>query len=113
MKQKISVNCKKLLQYRKEAWKNGLLACGIEDEEFALLLAEQFPEERRSKPFVYEDSFSVLDQLKGKYKLLFLTNGSPDFQNTKLDITPELVPYFDEIVISGAFGRGKTRSIYF
>ena len=70
-------------------------------------LAERFPEERRRNPFVYEDSFSVLDQLKGNYKLLLLTNGSPDLQNTKLDITPELVPYFDEIVISGAFGRGK------
>ena len=93
--------------YRKEAWKNGLFACGIEDEEFAYSLAEQFPEERRRNPFVYEDSFSVLDQLKGNYKLLLLTNGSPDLQHTKLDITPELVPYFDEIVISGAFGRGK------
>ena len=49
----------------------------------------------------------MLDELKGKYKLLLLTNGSPDLQNTKLTITPELVPYFDEIVISGDFGRGK------
>ena len=56
---------------------------------------------------MYDDSFAVLDQLKGKYKLLLLTNGSPDLQNTKLDITPELVPYFDQIVISGAFGKGK------
>ncbi len=94
-------------QYRKDAWKNGLKVCGIEDEEFAAFLAEKFPEERRKKPFVYEDSFQVLDQLKGNYKLLLLTNGSPDLQNTKLTITPELVPYFDEIVISGAFGRGK------
>ena len=46
-------------------------------------------------------------ELKGKYKLLLLTNGSPDLQNTKLEITPELVPYFDQIVISGAFGKGK------
>ncbi len=75
--------------------------------EFAAELAERFPAERRKKPFVYEDSFAVLDELKGKYKLLLLTNGSPDLQNTKLEITPELVPYFDHIVISGAFGRGK------
>ena len=80
---------------------------GIDDDEFATILAERFPEERRNKPFVYDDSFAVLDQLKGKYKLLLLTNGSPDLQNTKLDITPELVPYFDQIVISGAFGKGK------
>ena len=94
-------------RYRKESWSKGLLSIGIDDDEFATTLAERFPEERRKKPFVYDDSFAVLDRLKGKYKLLLLTNGSPDLQNTKLDITPELVPYFDQIVISGAFGRGK------
>ncbi|WP_428908518.1 HAD family hydrolase [Niallia sp. Krafla_26] len=94
-------------QYRKDAWRNGLLGCGIDDEKYAAFLAEKFPEERRRKPFVYDDCFSVLDQLKGNYKLLLLTNGSPDLQNTKLTITPEIVPYFDEIVISGAFGKGK------
>ncbi|WP_338469308.1 HAD family hydrolase [Niallia sp. XMNu-256] len=94
-------------QYRKDAWTNGLKACGIDDKEYGAFLAEKFPEQRRKKPFVYEDSFQVLDELKGNYKLLLLTNGSPDLQNTKLTITPELVPYFDEIVISGAFGRGK------
>ncbi len=93
--------------YRKESWHRGLLKLGIDDKEFAAELAELFPAERRKKPFVYEDSFAVLDELKGKYKLLLLTNGSPDLQNTKLEITPELVPYFDHIVISGAFGRGK------
>ncbi|WP_077210840.1 HAD family hydrolase [Bacillus dakarensis] len=93
--------------YRKDAWTKGLEAVGINDPEFGQELAERFPAERRKKPFVYEESFQVLDKLKGKYKLLLLTNGSPDLQNTKLEITPELVPYFDQIVISGAFGRGK------
>ncbi|MFL0474402.1 HAD family hydrolase [Priestia sp. 179-F W1.4 NHS] len=93
--------------YRKEAWTRGLRALGIHDDAFGAELAERFPLERRKTPFVYEETFEVLDQLKGKYKLLLLTNGSPDLQNTKLDITSELVPYFDEIVISGAFGRGK------
>jgi len=93
--------------YRKESWTRGLKACGIDDPDFGHELAERFPAERRQKPFVYEESFQVLDELKRKYKLLLLTNGSPDLQNTKLTITPELVPYFDQIVISGAFGRGK------
>ncbi|WP_416829328.1 HAD family hydrolase [Ectobacillus polymachus] len=93
--------------YRKEAWTRGLQALSIDDPAFGYELAEHFPQERRKNPFVYEESFEVLDELKGKYKLLLLTNGSPDLQNTKLDITPELVPYFDHIVISGAFGRGK------
>lgn len=94
-------------QYRKNAWTKGLLALGIDDPAFGAELGERFPEERRKKPFVYDDTFTTLDQLKGKYKLLLLTNGSPDLQNTKLKMTPELVPYFDHIIISGAFGKGK------
>ncbi len=93
--------------YRKEAWKRGLERLGIEDEDFSDQLAEQFPVERKKNPFIYEESMRVLNQLKGDYELLLLTNGSPDLQNTKLSMTPELVPYFDHIIISGAFGKGK------
>lgn len=93
--------------YRKDAWTKGLLSLGIDDDEFGEELAERFPLERKKKPFLYEETFSVLDELKGKYSLLLLTNGSPELQNTKLEITPELVTYFDQIVISGDFGKGK------
>lgn len=93
--------------YRKEAWTNGLLKLGIDDPDFGEELGERFPLERKKRPFLYEETFQVLDELKEDYQLLLLTNGSPDLQNTKLTITPELVPYFDQIVISGAFGRGK------
>ncbi|YCA45727.1 HAD family hydrolase [Bacillus sp. JZ8] len=93
--------------YRKEAWTQGLKELGIDDEAFGAELAERFPLERRKHPFVYEESFRTLDKLKENYRLLLLTNGSPDLQNTKLEITPEIAPYFDEIIISGAFGRGK------
>ncbi|WP_075981632.1 HAD family hydrolase [Bacillus massilinigeriensis] len=93
--------------YRRDAWTLGLKAMGVDDPNFGFELGERFPVERRKVPFVYEDTFSTLDRLKGKYQLLLLTNGSPDLQKTKLRITPELVPYFDQIVISGDFGRGK------
>ncbi|MDQ0230043.1 HAD family hydrolase [Metabacillus malikii] len=93
--------------YRKEAWIRGLKACGIDNSVFGAKLAEEFPANRRKSPFVYDETFSVLDKLKEDYRLLLLTNGSPDLQNTKLEITPELVPYFEQIIISGAFGRGK------
>ncbi|MFT8320449.1 MAG: HAD family hydrolase [Bacillus sp. (in: firmicutes)] len=93
--------------YRKEAWTNGLAAVGIDDKELGEILAEAFPQFRKESPFVYEETFAVLDQLKDKYKLVLITNGSPHLQNTKLTITPEIAPYFDEIVISGAFGKGK------
>ncbi len=93
--------------YRKDAWTTGLKSMGVDDPDFGYELAERFPQERRKVPFVYEETFNTLDKLKGKYQLLLLTNGSPDLQKTKLEITPELVPYFDQIVISGDFGRGK------
>ncbi|MBP1970077.1 putative hydrolase of the HAD superfamily [Virgibacillus natechei] len=93
--------------YRRDAWTSGLNDLGIDDPAFGHELAETFPKIRREMPFVYTDTFRVLDQLRGEYQLLLLTNGSPDLQQTKLDITPELVPYFDHIVVSGAFGKGK------
>jgi len=93
--------------YRKEAWVNGLKELGVNDPAFGEELAERFPKERRQRPFIYEDTFTLLDQLHGRYQLLLLTNGSPDLQMTKLEITPEISPYFDHILISGAFGRGK------
>lgn len=99
--------------YRKDAWTRGLKLCGIDDPEFGAQLAEEFPAQRHQKPFVYEESFQVLDELKKSYRLLLLTNGSPDLQNTKLDITPELVPYFEQIIISGAFGKGKPDATIF
>lgn len=99
--------------YRKDAWTQGLAKMGIEDATFGEELAERFPQERRKLPFLYEETYAVLDRLKGKYALLLLTNGSPELQNTKLEITPELVPYFDKIVISGDFGRGKPDATIF
>ncbi|MGO4886883.1 HAD family hydrolase [Anaerobacillus sp. MEB173] len=108
---KINVNFRKMKDivptYRKEAWTKGLKALGVDDPAFGAELGELFPANRRKSPFLYEDTFKVLDELKDKYQLILLTNGSPTLQNEKLDMTPELVPYFDHIIVSGAFGRGK------
>jgi putative hydrolase of the HAD superfamily len=93
--------------YRREAWTAGLKSMGIDDPDFAYELAERFPLERRNLPFVYDETFEILDRLKGEFQLLLLTNGSPDLQKTKLAITPKLTPYFDHIIISGDFGKGK------
>lgn len=93
--------------YRREAWTRGLRAAGIDNEQLGADLAEQFPQERRSRAYVYEETYEVLQTLKEHYSLLLLTNGSPDLQQEKLDGVPDLVPYFDHIVISGSFGRGK------
>lgn len=93
--------------YRTAAWTNGLKALGIEDEIFGAELGERFVAERKVAPFLYEDTFAVLDELKGKYQLVLLTNGAPSLQHLKLEITPEIAPYFDHIIISGDFGKGK------
>lgn len=93
--------------YRRDAWTKGLLACGIDNEQLGFELGERFAEERRNRPYVYDETFEVLDQLKDRYKLLLLTNGSPDLQREKLAMVPKLAPYFDHIVISGEFGEGK------
>ncbi|MGG3572783.1 HAD family hydrolase [Bacillus gobiensis] len=94
-------------EYRRNAWTNGLKAAGIDDPEFGAYLAQFFADERRRRPYVYDETFAVLDQLKGKYELLLLTNGDPSLQKEKLAGVPELAPYFNEIVISGDFGKGK------
>ena len=93
--------------YQTESWNRGLKALGVDNEQLAQKLAEQFAAERRARPHVYEETFQVLDELKEKYKLLLLTNGCPGLQQEKLDGVPALAPYFDEIVISGSFGKGK------
>ncbi|MBK3495940.1 HAD family hydrolase [Viridibacillus sp. YIM B01967] len=93
--------------YRKNSWTVGLAKLGIDNAELGAELGEYFIEARKQSPFVYEETYEVLDALKGNYKLILLTNGSPSLQHTKLEITPEIAPYFDHIVISGDFGRGK------
>lgn len=99
--------------YRKESWRKGLSAMGIEDEALALQLSDRFVQERRNRPHIYEETFQILDELQGKVKLLLLTNGCPALQQEKLDGVPKLAPYFDQIVVSGAFGKGKPNAEIF
>lgn len=93
--------------YRKESWTRGLKSLGVDDEKLGAFLGDMFHDERRRRPIVYDDTFETLDRLKGAYKLLLLTNGSPDLQWEKLNAVPQLATYFDHIVISGDFGQGK------
>ena len=99
--------------YRKEAWTKGLMILGIDDGALGAELGERCVDERKKSPFVYEDTYVVLDELKDKYQLILLTNGSPSLQNLKLEITPEIRPYFDQVIISGEFGKGKPEAELF
>lgn len=94
-------------EYRRTAWTRALKKSGVEDKALGIELSEYFPVMRAENPFVYEDTFQVLEQLKGRYQLVLLTNGSPSLQQKKLEMSPGIAPYFDDIVVSGAFGIGK------
>ncbi|HEY9578054.1 MAG TPA: HAD family hydrolase, partial [Pseudobacillus sp.] len=97
---------KDISDYQLKTWKNGLEAVGIQGA--AEWARERFREVRRYSPFLYDDTITVLDKLKeNDFRLLLLTNGAPSLQLEKLTMTPELVPYFEHIVISGNFGFGK------
>ncbi|MFK2826279.1 HAD-IA family hydrolase [Bacillus sp. B190/17] len=97
---------KDIADYQYKSWEKGLKAVGIEGA--ADWAKERFREVRRYSPFLYDETLTVLDQLKEKgFRLLLLTNGAPSLQLEKLQMTPELVPYFEHILISGNFGFGK------
>lgn len=93
--------------YQKNVWNLSLKKFNVNDSQLAAQMAETFKAKRRQTQFVFSDTFAVLNAFYGKYRLLMLTNGAPSLQRMKLSITPELAPYFDHIVISGAFGKGK------
>ena len=93
--------------YRADSWTAGLKEYGIDYAAFGQELGEKFVENRIASPCLYDETYQVLDDLKERYQLILLTNGAPSLQNKKLEITPELVPYFDKIIISGDFGIGK------
>ncbi|MGY4690020.1 HAD family hydrolase [Salibacterium sp. K-3] len=93
--------------YQRKTWVEALRRHGVENEPLGIRLAARFPYHRMHLPFVYPDTFETLAALKKDYNLFLLTNGAPSLQNTKLDMTPQLVPYFEYILVSGAFGFGK------
>jgi putative hydrolase of the HAD superfamily len=99
--------------YQLEAWRNGLQAIGVKNERLALELAKAFPKHRMKLPYVFEDTYSVLKQIKDNFIVILLTNGSPSLQQTKLSLTPELIPFFDVIIISGDIGVGKPNPAIF
>src|SRR5690606_9654885 len=81
-------------EYQHAAWRKGLEELDVIDEQFANELAEAFPTYRKQFPFVYKDTFAILEKLKNKFQLVMLTNGAPSLQNTKLNLIPKLKTYF-------------------
>ena len=92
--------------YRKLTWLTTLQRFSINDEDFALKLAEKYQSVREELYVVYRDVEPALESLKGHFKLGLLTNGVPNLQLRKIAETG-LGKYFDAVVVSGDLGIGK------
>jgi len=92
--------------YRKLSWLMTLKKFNIDDEAFALQLAEKYISARDELHIVYHDVEPALESLRTQYRLGLLTNGAPDLQWKKIEATG-LDEFFDVIVVSGEYGIGK------
>lgn len=93
--------------YQLSVWKEALAAQNIHEPDAASVLVETFIDARRRSPVLFDDALEVVRKLQDQFVLVLLTNGSPQLQQTKLEITPEIAPLFDHVIISGEFGKGK------
>ncbi|MFC1927568.1 HAD family hydrolase, partial [Chloroflexota bacterium] len=85
--------------YRLDTWNGALAKCGVDNIDLASQLAAAFQKNRRAHYTLYDDALYCLDEFSKFYRLALLTNGPPDLQREKIDIT--------EIVVSGEVGYGK------
>jgi putative hydrolase of the HAD superfamily len=92
--------------YRLDTWNGALAKCGVDSIDLAGQLADAFPRNRRTHYALYEDAVYCLDEFSEVYPLALLTNGPPDLQREKIEITG-IGKYFTEIVVSGEVGYGK------
>lgn len=82
--------------YQEKAWRAGLEDTGVNNPKLAKKLAKAFRTYRIESPCLFEDALTVLTELEKDYRLALVTNGSPSLQNLKLEISPELIPYFEK-----------------
>jgi putative hydrolase of the HAD superfamily len=98
--------------YRVESWRAALMKCGVSNINLATELADAFRKNRRKHQVLYDDTIYCLDEFSKLFPLALLTNGVPDLQREKIEVTG-IAKYFTEIVISGEVGYGKSdRRIY-
>lgn len=93
-------------EYRRQSWFQALSKFGIEDMEFAQHLGDTLIKERRNRHFLFSDVIESLEQLRDKYRLGIITNGSSDHQREKIERT-NIARFFDTVIISEEVGIGK------
>lgn len=92
--------------YRFETWRQTLNVFNMNDQRMADKLSLEFIRIRNSKYELFPETISVLDKLRGLFKLGLITNGDTELQWKKID-GGGLRKYFDVIVISGEHGYAK------
>ena len=88
------------------SWTNALVACGVDDADFAAELATAFQQHRRINHTAFVETHELLTELQKKHPLALITNGVPDIQWCKINAL-RLEKYFRVITISGELGIGK------
>jgi len=92
--------------YRRQAWTESLATFDIQDDALAEVLDCTFAREKRARYTPYPEAIPALESLRGNYRLGMVTNGASSVQRDKAARTG-LDAYFETIVVSGEFGRGK------
>ena len=83
-----------------------LLALGVDDYRLSLSMSGEYVALSPTKKNLVPNARAVLDYLKGKYRLLIVTNGFEDIQATKL-ASSGIDNYFDGVVTSEMAGHKK------
>lgn len=102
----LRILCEWAPTYRKLSWLTTLQKFNIDDEVFALKLADKYIAYRRDLHVIYRDTVPALEAFRSHYRLGILTNGAPDLQRRKIE-GAGLGKYFKTIVVSGEIGIGK------
>lgn len=93
--------------FRARVWTQVLESLGIGvTDGLAHGLDARFRKERATRHEAYPETKRVLNQLRRRYKLGLVTNGTPGVQRFKAD-RAGLTPFFDTVVVSGDVGSRK------
>lgn len=100
------------LEARALIWRDVLLRLEIEDNELTLQIAQKFQSAREETYELYDDTASVLKQLKQKFTLILVTNGHSQMQRKKIEVAG-IEPFFEHIFIAQEVGSSKPHAPIF
>ena len=97
---------------RSERFKRTLLYYGINDDELAQKMGNQYIENSPKRTILVDGTIELLEYLKESYQMHIITNGFEEVQFDKLK-NSGLFEYFDQIITSEAVGFKKPHSAIF